>query len=207
MENADIAGWVRHTETRLRVCRVPEPMWVATATGHLLGPAQAWFTTWAADKTDIAWEEFIEAAKQRYSGAFAPIVFGTPMLAIKQTRTVAEYLTQWRTTLSTAPTAITEGNAMLLTLIINGLKPQVCKWVPVGNCTSVKECFKAAVEANNQAAMGFQKTDSSSNNRNPSSHNMQVGRQQLRQENGNKRPREPELQLAQIEDAGKAWGL
>ena len=60
-------------------------MWVATATGHLLGPAQAWFTTWAADKTNIAWEEFVEAAKQRYSGAFAPIVIGTPMLAIKQT--------------------------------------------------------------------------------------------------------------------------
>ena len=80
MENADIAGWVRHTETRLRVCRVPEPMWVATATGHLLGPTQAWFTTWAAEKTDIVWEEFVEAAKQRYSGAFAPIVVGTPCL-------------------------------------------------------------------------------------------------------------------------------
>ena len=96
---------------------------------------------------------------------------------------------------------------MLLTLIINGLKAHVCKWVPVGNCTSIEECFKAAVEANNQATMGFQKTDTSSNTRNPSSHSMQVARQQSQQENGNKRLREPELQLAQIEDAGKAWGL
>ena len=149
MENADIAGWVRHTETLLRVCWVPEPMWVATATGHLLGPAQAWFTTWAADKTDISWEEFFKAAKTALQRGLCPIVIGTPMLAIKQTGTVAEYLAQWRTALSTAPTAITKGNAMLLTLIINGLKAHVCKWVLIGNCTSIKECFKAAVEANN----------------------------------------------------------
>ena len=79
MDNTDIANWLRHTETCLRVCQVPKSMWVATATRHLSGPAQAWFTTRATDKVEITWEGFIKAAKTRYSGAFAPIVIGTPM--------------------------------------------------------------------------------------------------------------------------------
>ncbi|KAJ9080784.1 hypothetical protein DSO57_1021331 [Entomophthora muscae] len=47
---------------------------------------------------------------------------------------------------------------MLLTLIINGLKPHICKWVPVGCYTSIDDCYKAIVEANNQASMGFRCT-------------------------------------------------
>ncbi|KAJ9074440.1 hypothetical protein DSO57_1006401 [Entomophthora muscae] len=42
----------------------------------------------------------------------------------------------------------------------------------------------------------------------PGSGHNQVGcRQPRQQDNGTKRPRKGELQLAQIEDQGKAWGL
>ncbi|KAJ9056029.1 hypothetical protein DSO57_1037310 [Entomophthora muscae] len=44
---------------------------------------------------------------------------------------------------------------MLLTLIINGLKPHICEWVPVERCTSINDYYKAIVEANNQASMEF----------------------------------------------------
>ncbi|KAJ9081411.1 hypothetical protein DSO57_1014929 [Entomophthora muscae] len=47
VEGADIISWLHSTETRLHVCQVPEPMWVATASGRLTGPAAVWFTNWA----------------------------------------------------------------------------------------------------------------------------------------------------------------
>ena len=189
MDNADIANWLKHTKIHLRVCQVPESMWLANGTRHLSGPAQTWFTTWATDKVEITWEGFSQAAKTRYSGAFAPIVIGIPMLAIKKTGTMAKYLPQWRAALNTAPTAINKGNTMVLTLIDNVLKAHVCKWVPFGSCTSIKECFKAAVKASNQASMVLRKNDLPAHSLNSSAHRSQVGRFQPRQhKNGAKQP-------------------
>ncbi|KAJ9062330.1 hypothetical protein DSO57_1011903 [Entomophthora muscae] len=77
---------------------------------------------------------------------------GTPLLAIKQTGFVPEYL-------AAAPEAVIDGNTMLLTFIVNGLKPHICKWVPVGCCTSINNCYKAIVEANNQVSIGFRRSN------------------------------------------------
>ncbi|KAJ9077682.1 hypothetical protein DSO57_1014492 [Entomophthora muscae] len=87
-----------------------------------------------------------------YSETFSSIVVGTPLLVIKQTGSVPEYL-------AAAPEAVTNGHTMLLTLIVNGLKPHICKWVPVGCCTSINDCYKAIIEANNQASMSFHRSN------------------------------------------------
>ncbi|KAJ9050845.1 hypothetical protein DSO57_1010395 [Entomophthora muscae] len=58
------------------------------------------------------------------------------LLAIKQTGSVPEYLATWQQALAAFPEAIIERNTMLLTFIINGLKPRY-KWVHVGFCTSI----------------------------------------------------------------------
>ncbi|KAJ9070583.1 hypothetical protein DSO57_1006302 [Entomophthora muscae] len=127
-------------------------MWVVTALGCLTGPAAVWFITWASQEIEITWAPFRDAVKSRYSETFSPIVVGTPLLAIKQTGSVLEYL-------AAAPEALTDGNSMLLTLIVIGLKPHICKWVPEGCCTSVDDCYKVIVEANNQASMGFRRSN------------------------------------------------
>ncbi|KAJ9082692.1 hypothetical protein DSO57_1002210 [Entomophthora muscae] len=123
-------------------------MWVVTASGRLTRPAAVWFTTWASQEIEITWASFRDAAKSRYSETFLPIVLRTPILAIKQTGSIPEYLAAWHQALSAAPEAVTDRNTMLLTLIINGLKSHICKWVHVGFCTSIDEFYKAIVEAN-----------------------------------------------------------
>ncbi|KAJ9071024.1 hypothetical protein DSO57_1001272 [Entomophthora muscae] len=45
VKGADIVSWLHSTKARLHICQVPEPMWVATASGHLTGPAAVWFTS------------------------------------------------------------------------------------------------------------------------------------------------------------------
>ncbi|KAJ9085075.1 hypothetical protein DSO57_1017433 [Entomophthora muscae] len=122
-------------------------------------PAAVWFTNWASQVFDVTWATFRDTTKSRYSKTFSPIILGTTLLAIKQTGSVPEYLAVWQQALASAPKAVTDGNTMLLTLIINGLKPHICKWVPVGCCTSIDKCYKAIVEANNQALMGFCRTN------------------------------------------------
>ncbi|KAJ9069293.1 hypothetical protein DSO57_1019974 [Entomophthora muscae] len=52
VEGADIVSWLQSTETHLCICQVPEPMWVATASGHLMGPATVWFTNWVIQELD-----------------------------------------------------------------------------------------------------------------------------------------------------------
>ncbi|KAJ9071834.1 hypothetical protein DSO57_1039699 [Entomophthora muscae] len=155
VKEADIVSWLQSTETHLCICQVPEPMWVATASGCLTEPAAVWFTNWASQDLDVTWAAFQDAAKSCYSETFSPIVTETPHLAIKQTGSVTEYLAAWQQALATAPEAVTDGNAMLLTLIVNGLKPHICNWVPVGRCTFIDDYYKAIMEANNQASMGF----------------------------------------------------
>ncbi|KAJ9076799.1 hypothetical protein DSO57_1022747 [Entomophthora muscae] len=118
IKGADIVSWFPPTETRLCICQVPELMWVATASGCLMGPAAVWFTNWAIQELDVTWAAFPDAAKSCYSETFSLIVVGTPLLAIKQTSSVPEYLATWQQALAAAPEAMTNGNAMLLTLII-----------------------------------------------------------------------------------------
>ncbi|KAJ9068967.1 hypothetical protein DSO57_1023300 [Entomophthora muscae] len=77
-------------------------------------------------------------------------------------KSVPEYLAAWQQALAAAPKAVTNGNAMLLTLFINGLKSHICKWVPVGCCISIDDCYKAIVVANNQDSMGFCSTSDAS---------------------------------------------
>ncbi|KAJ9048583.1 hypothetical protein DSO57_1033646 [Entomophthora muscae] len=48
LEGANIISWLHSTETCLHICPVPEPMWVATASGRLAGPAGVFFTNWAS---------------------------------------------------------------------------------------------------------------------------------------------------------------
>ncbi|KAJ9088257.1 hypothetical protein DSO57_1024945 [Entomophthora muscae] len=42
----------------LCICQVPEPMWVATVSGRLKGPAAVWFTNWASQELDVTWAAF-----------------------------------------------------------------------------------------------------------------------------------------------------
>ncbi|KAJ9070188.1 hypothetical protein DSO57_1011108 [Entomophthora muscae] len=109
----------------------------------------------------------------------------------KQTVSVPEYLVTWQQSLAAAPIAVTDGNTMLLTLIVNGLKPHICKWVPVGCCTFIDDCYKAIVEANNQTLMGFCRSNNAPPQLCPapgSAHNQVGCRQPCQQENGAKRP-------------------
>ncbi|KAJ9054608.1 hypothetical protein DSO57_1012675 [Entomophthora muscae] len=85
VEGANIVSWLQSTETRLCICQVPEPMWVATVSGCLIGPAAVWFTNWASQELDVTWAVFRDAAKSCYSETFSPVVVGTLLLAIKQT--------------------------------------------------------------------------------------------------------------------------
>ncbi|KAJ9088843.1 hypothetical protein DSO57_1019120 [Entomophthora muscae] len=194
VEGANIVSWLHSTKTCLCICQVPEPMWVVTASGHLTVPAAVWFINWASQKIEITWVLFRDAAKSRYSETFSPTVVGTPLLAIKQTGSVPEYL-------AAASEAVTDGNTMLLTLIINGLKPHIRKWVPVGCCTSIDNCYKAIVKANNQASMDFCRSNDASPQpySAPCSAHNQVGcYQSCQQENGVKRPQEGELQCCDL---------
>ncbi|KAJ9050765.1 hypothetical protein DSO57_1011452 [Entomophthora muscae] len=152
VEGAGIVSWLHSTKTCLCICQVPEPMWVVTTFGRLTGPA-------AVQELDVTWALFRDATKSRYNETFSPIVVGTPLLAIKQTRSVPEYLAAWQQALAAAPEAVINGNGMLFTLIVNGLKPHICKWVPVGCCTSIDNCYKAIVEADNQASMGLHRSN------------------------------------------------
>ncbi|KAJ9078078.1 hypothetical protein DSO57_1010450 [Entomophthora muscae] len=116
VEGANIASWIHSTETRLCVCQVPEPMWVATTSDRLTGPAAVWFTTWASQEIEITLALFRDAEKSCNSKTFSPIVERAPLLAIKQTGSIPEYL-------AAASEAVTDRNAMLLTLIVNELNP------------------------------------------------------------------------------------
>ncbi|KAJ9077448.1 hypothetical protein DSO57_1016752 [Entomophthora muscae] len=49
VEGDNIVSWLHSTETCLQICQVPEPMWVATASARLTGPAAVWFTKWACE--------------------------------------------------------------------------------------------------------------------------------------------------------------
>ncbi|KAJ9079974.1 hypothetical protein DSO57_1029946 [Entomophthora muscae] len=89
-------------------------MWVATASGRLMGPAAVWFTNWASQETEVTWAAFQDATSSRYSKTFLPIVVGTPLLAIKHTGSIPEYLAAWKQALAAAPEAIINRNAMLL---------------------------------------------------------------------------------------------
>ncbi|KAJ9062181.1 hypothetical protein DSO57_1013237 [Entomophthora muscae] len=102
-----------------------------TVSGRLMGPAAVWFTTWASQEIEITWVSFRDTVKSCYSKTFLPIVVGNPLLASKQMDSIPEYLTTWQQALATAPEAMTDRNTMLLTLIVNGLKPHICKWVLV----------------------------------------------------------------------------
>ncbi|KAJ9069921.1 hypothetical protein DSO57_1013634 [Entomophthora muscae] len=210
VKGADIVSWLQSTKTRLCICQVPESMWVATASGCLTGPAAVWFTNWASQEFDVTWATFRVAAKSQYSETFSPIILGTPLLAIKQTGSVPEYLAAWQQALAAAPKAVTNGNAMLLTLIINGLKPHICKWVPVGRCTSIYNCYKAIVEASNQASMGFCRTNNAPPQPRsaPNNDQSQVGRRQPRQqESATKRPRKGGAPASANQGPGKSLGV
>ncbi|KAJ9061060.1 hypothetical protein DSO57_1024394 [Entomophthora muscae] len=39
VKGANIVSWLHSTKIHLCICQVPEPMWVATASGRLTGPA------------------------------------------------------------------------------------------------------------------------------------------------------------------------
>ncbi|KAJ9069672.1 hypothetical protein DSO57_1016146 [Entomophthora muscae] len=155
VKGAEIVSWLHSTKIRLCIYQVPEPMWVATVSGCLTWPAAVWFTNWTSQEIDDTWALFRDASKSLYSEAFSPIVVETPLLAIKQTGSVPEYLAAWQQACNAAPEAVTNGNAMLLTLIVNELNPHICKWVSVGCCTSINDCYNTIEEANNQASMGF----------------------------------------------------
>ncbi|KAJ9058286.1 hypothetical protein DSO57_1013772 [Entomophthora muscae] len=108
-----IVSWLYSTKTHLCICQVN------TASGCLTGPTAVWFTNWTSQEIEITWVLFSDAVKSRNSETFSPIMVGTPLLAIKQTRSVPEYLASQE--------AVTDGNTMLLILIINGLNPHVFK--------------------------------------------------------------------------------
>ncbi|KAJ9068115.1 hypothetical protein DSO57_1031938 [Entomophthora muscae] len=55
VEGANIVSWLQSTETRLCICQFPEPMWVATASGRVTGPAAVWFTNLASQELDVTW--------------------------------------------------------------------------------------------------------------------------------------------------------
>lgn len=50
-------------------------------------------------------------------------------LFVQQTGTIQDYLQKWRDMLCNAPPAVLTGNAVLLAVIINGLRPQYYCWV------------------------------------------------------------------------------
>ncbi|KAJ9078615.1 hypothetical protein DSO57_1004879 [Entomophthora muscae] len=85
---ANIVSWLQSTKTSLCICQVPEPVWFATASGRLTGPAAVWFTNWASQEIEGTWVSFKDAAKSRYSEKFSPTMAGTLLLAIKQTGSV-----------------------------------------------------------------------------------------------------------------------
>ncbi|KAJ9080914.1 hypothetical protein DSO57_1019883 [Entomophthora muscae] len=147
VKGANIVGWLHSTKTHLFICQVPELMWFSTTLGSLTGSATIWFTNWASQEIEVTWLLFRDTTKSRYIKTFSPIVVGTPLLAIKQTRSVTEYLSAWKQALDAALEAVTNRNAMLITLIVNGLNPHICKRIPVGRCTSIDNCYKAIVEA------------------------------------------------------------
>ncbi|KAJ9077292.1 hypothetical protein DSO57_1018099 [Entomophthora muscae] len=107
VEGADIVSWLQSTKTCPCICQVLEPMWVATVSGRLTGPATVWFTNWASQEIEVTWAAFRDTAKSRYSKTFLPIVVGNLLLAIKQTGSVPKYL-------AAAPKAVTNRHTMLL---------------------------------------------------------------------------------------------
>ncbi|KAJ9061812.1 hypothetical protein DSO57_1016889 [Entomophthora muscae] len=89
------------------------------------------------------------------------------------------------------------------------LKPHICKWVPVGHCTSINDCYKAIVEANNQASMGFCRTSDTPSQpcTTPGNGHNQVGCCQPRQQdNGTKRPLEGGAPDSADQGSGKSLG-
>ena len=58
IKGANIVSWLQSTETCLCICQVPEPMWVATASGCLTEPAAVWFINWASQELDVTWVAF-----------------------------------------------------------------------------------------------------------------------------------------------------
>ncbi|KAJ9064832.1 hypothetical protein DSO57_1026232 [Entomophthora muscae] len=90
-------------ETCLCICQVPEPMWVAAASGRLTGPAVVWFNNWASQEHKVSWTTFRDIIRSRYSKTFLPIVVETTLIAIKQTGSVPKYFAAWQQALVAAP--------------------------------------------------------------------------------------------------------
>ncbi|KAJ9078265.1 hypothetical protein DSO57_1008394 [Entomophthora muscae] len=173
-------------------------MWVITTSGRLMGPAAVWFTNRVGQEQEVTWSTFRDDIKSFYSENFSPIVVGTPLLAIKQAGSVHKYLEVWQQALAAAPEAVTDRKTMLLTLIVNGLKPHICKWVPIWHCTSIKNCYKAIMEANKQALMGFCRSNDAPPQSYPapsSAHNQVGCHQSCQQENGIKRHQKGESEV------------
>ncbi|KAJ9072903.1 hypothetical protein DSO57_1022232 [Entomophthora muscae] len=63
IKGAGIFSWLQSTETCLCIYQDPEPMWIATASGCLTGPAAVWFTNWASQELNVTWAAFQDAAK------------------------------------------------------------------------------------------------------------------------------------------------
>lgn len=154
----DVFGWLTSATARLRVTRIPTEFWVNAASSAFTGAANAWFTSWAAETVgDLHWDAFRNALEGQYQGGNPVITRASPCLFVQQTGTVQDYLQKWRDTLCNAPPAVLTGNALLLAAIINGLRPQYCRWVDQGACTTIEECFRQIQLVESRVGMGFKR--------------------------------------------------
>ncbi|KAJ9081319.1 hypothetical protein DSO57_1015988 [Entomophthora muscae] len=61
VKGANIVSWLQSNKTCLCIYQVPEPMWVATASGHLMVPAAVWFTNWASQEFEVTWVVMVDS--------------------------------------------------------------------------------------------------------------------------------------------------